>query len=63
MSTDRDRVIAALEAAQLILAEYIEPGGPAAELTVSRLLAVLDNDDLDAALERFKAGYGLHVVK
>ena len=63
MKSDRDSVIGALETAQIILAEHIEPGGPSAETTVKRLLAVLDNEELVEAMVRLKAGYGLRVVK
>lgn len=47
MTHDRDLVIDALKSAQIIFAEHIAPGGPQADLTISRLLAILDNDDLE----------------
>jgi hypothetical protein len=63
--TDQDVVIAAIEEAQRILAEYIEPGPYARlpDVTIDRLLSVLDRRDVISALHRLKAGYGLHVVK
>jgi hypothetical protein len=63
--TDQDVVIGAIEEAQRILAEYIEPG-PSLRLpdvTINQLLSVLDRRDVVSALNRLKAGYGLHVVK
>ena len=65
MKPDRDLVLDALEDAQLILAEHLEPGrrerDPAR--TINRLLMVLDREDLTAAQARLRAGYGLRVVK
>ena len=61
--TDREVVIQAIEEAQRILAEYIEPGRRDAVATVKALLDVLDRREVVAALNRLKEGYGLHVVK
>jgi hypothetical protein len=63
--TDQDIVIAAIEEAQRILAEYIEPGPSfrLPDVTINRLLSVLDRRDVVSALHRLKAGYGLRVVK
>jgi hypothetical protein len=61
--TDREVVIQAIEEAQRILAGYIEPGRRDAVATVKALLDVLDRREVVAALNRLKAGYGLHVVK
>ena len=63
--TDQDIVIAAIEEAQRILAEYIEPGQTLRlpDVTINRLLSVLDRRDVVSALTRLKAGYGLRVVK
>jgi hypothetical protein len=63
---DREVVIQAIEEAQRILAEYIEPGRRGAVATVKVLLDVLnvlDRREVVAAFNRLKAGYGLHVVK
>lgn len=54
MTRDSDLVVGALEAAQIILAEHIEPGGPSADMTITRLLAVLDTEELVEAMERLK---------
>ncbi|MGZ5871942.1 MAG: hypothetical protein ACXWKP_07515 [Bradyrhizobium sp.] len=61
--TDRELVIQTVEEAQRILAEYIEPGRRDAVATVNALLDVLGRRRVVAALNRLKAGYGLHVVK
>jgi hypothetical protein len=61
--TDRELVIQTVEEAQRILAEYIEPGRRDAVATVNALLEVLGRRRVVAALNRLKAGYGLHVVK
>jgi hypothetical protein len=64
--TDREVVIQAIEEAQRILAEYIGPGTRGAVATVKALLDVLDvldRREVVAALNRLKAGYGLHTVK
>jgi hypothetical protein len=61
--TDREVVIQAIEEAQRILAEYIEPGRRDAVATVKALLDVLDRREVVAALNRLKAGCGLYVVK
>ncbi|GAC1423487.1 MAG: hypothetical protein NVSMB6_24720 [Burkholderiaceae bacterium] len=64
MKADRDLVLDALEDAQRILAEYVEPGwGRNPSRTINRLLSLLDREDLAAAQERLRAGYGLRVVK
>jgi hypothetical protein len=56
--TDREIVLKALEEAQLILAEYLEPGAPRnPEFTIERLLLTLDNDDLTDAQRRLKEGW------
>ena len=63
---DREVVIQAIEEAQRILAEYIGPGRRGAVATVKALLDVLDvldRREVVAALNRLKAGYGLHTVK
>ena len=64
--TDREVVVQAIEEAQRILAEYIEPGQRGTVATVKVLLDVLDvldRREVVAALNRLKAGYGLHVAK
>jgi hypothetical protein len=62
--SDQDLILDALETAEHILAEYIRPGAPRwPEHTIRQLQSVLDRQDLAAARERLKAGYGLRVVK
>jgi hypothetical protein len=61
--TDRAVVIQAVEEAQRILAEYIEPGRRDAVTTVKALFDVLDRREVVAAPNRLKAGYGPYVVK
>ena len=61
--TDQQKLIDALDKAALIIAEHIEPGharGP--EQTINRLIQLLDSQDLAAAVERLKSGFGLRVV-
>ncbi len=61
---DQDIVIAALNEAALIIGDYIEPGHPRDPVaTVNRLIEVLDNQELAAAIKRMEKGYGLKVVK
>jgi hypothetical protein len=61
--TDQQLLISTVREAGRIIAEYLEPGGPDAEETLSWLIAVLDNDDLARAVERLEKGHGLRVVK
>jgi hypothetical protein len=60
---DRDLVLDAIEDAQRILAEHIEPEQRNPEATINMLLFLLDRRDLVAAVRRLRAGYGLRVVK
>ena len=62
--SDRDLVLDAVEEAQGILAQYIEPGSPRSpETTINTILFLLDRQDVVAAVKRLRAGYGLRVVK
>jgi hypothetical protein len=61
--TDQGLIIEAMEEAQRILGEYIAPGSRNDAANIKELLEVLDRRDVVAALNRLKAGYGLHVVK
>lgn len=51
-SPDQDTLIRAIEDATRILGEYIGPGPRDAKVTVARLLAVLDRNDVVHALDR-----------
>jgi hypothetical protein len=61
---DRDLVLEAIEDAQRILAEHIEPASHRnPETTINMLLFLLDRHEVVAATKRLRAGYGLRVVK
>jgi hypothetical protein len=53
-SPDQDTLIRAIEDARRILGEYIEPGPRDPKVTVERLIAVLDRNDVVHALDRIK---------
>jgi len=53
-SPDQNTLIRAIEDARRILGEYIEPGPRDPKVTVERLLAVLDRNDVVHALDRIK---------
>ena len=57
--TDQELLISTLRKASRIIGEYLEPGPHDAEQTLSRLIAVLDNQDLALALDRLEKGHGL----
>jgi hypothetical protein len=61
--TDQELLISTIRKAGQITGEYIESGPRDAEQTLSRLIAVLDNQDLWRALDRLEKGHGLRVVK
>ena len=62
--TDQELIIDALEQAQSILADCIEPGARRRpEFAINQLLHVLDRRNLALAQERLKARCGLRVVK
>jgi hypothetical protein len=61
--TDQQLLISTVREAGLIIADHLEAGGPSALQTLSRLIAVLDNEDLVRAIERLEKGHGLRVVK
>ncbi len=61
---DRDLVLDAIEDAQRILAEHIEPASRRdPETTINMLLFLLDRREVVAAVRRLRDGYGLRVVK
>jgi hypothetical protein len=62
--SDQDLVLDAIEDAQRILAEYIEPASRRnPEATIHMLLFLLDRRDVVAAIGRLRPGHGLRVVK
>jgi hypothetical protein len=61
--TDQQLLLAALHEAGRIVSEHLEANGRNADETISRLIAVLDGEDLARAVERLEKGHGLRVVK
>jgi hypothetical protein len=60
---DQDIVLTAIEDARRILRDYNAPSPRDATLTVHRLIAVLDRDELVNALDRMKRRRTLRLVK
>ena len=48
---------------ELLISTLRKPGPRDAEQTLSRLIAVLETQDLAHAIERLEKGHGLRVVK
>jgi hypothetical protein len=63
MTADRQLILDAIEQAQRILADYIEPGPRNPEDAIEQLTTALASPELVAAVQRVRAGYGLRVVK
>jgi hypothetical protein len=61
--TDQELLISTLREAGQILGDYLAPGPHDADETITRLLAVLDTQELAGALDRLEKGHGLRVVK
>ena len=61
--TDQEVLISTLREAGRIIGEYIEPGPRDAEQTLSRLIAVLETQDLARAIGRIEKGHRLRVVE
>jgi hypothetical protein len=60
--TDQELIITALRQSGVIIAE--EPGNKIdADETIAQLIAILDRQDLAAAMDRLESGHGLRVVK
>jgi hypothetical protein len=61
---DQKIVTAALNQATMIVGDYLQPGLRVdADETLTRLIQVLDNPALEAAIKRMERGYGLKAVK
>lgn len=60
---DLDTVLTAVELAQRILGEYIEPGPRDATNTVNRLLETLDNQDVIKALNHLRRRQTIRLVE
>jgi hypothetical protein len=61
--TDQDLIFCALRQVGLIVAEHIESGSSDADEAITNLVAVLDTEELAAAMNRVERGHGLRVVK
>jgi hypothetical protein len=59
--TDSEKILQAMQVAQLILADYVEPGPRDSDKTINELLFVLDRNDLVEAVDRLEAGLGLRL--
>ena len=61
--TDQDLIITALRQSGVIVAEHLEPGWPRdADEAITRLIGLLDLQDLAAAMDRLEK-HRLRVVK
>jgi hypothetical protein len=61
--TDQQLLLSTGREAGLIIADHLETGGLSALQTLSRFIAVLDNEELARAIERLEKGHGLRIVK
>jgi len=62
--SDQDLILDAVEDAQRILAEYLEPSSRRnPDATISMLVTLLRRRDVVAAVARLRAGRALRVVK
>ena len=59
--SDEELTLYAIREAQLILADYVQPGSTDADKTVQQLLEVLDRDDVVEAVDRLEAETGMRV--
>jgi hypothetical protein len=61
---DQAKIVVALSRAAIIIADHFEPGLPRDPLaTIKRLIEVLDDPELAAAIKRTERSNGLRVVK
>lgn len=61
--TDQDLIFCALRQVGVIIAEHLELASSDADEVVSQLIAVLDTEELAAAMNRVERRSGLRVVK
>jgi len=61
--TDQELVLSALRQVGLIIAEHLELGMTDADEVITRLVAVMDTNELAEAINRLERGFGLRVVK
>lgn len=57
--SDEELALHAIREAQLILADYIQPGSRDAAQTINELLSVLDRNDVVEAVDGLEAGTGM----
>jgi hypothetical protein len=60
---DLELIDKAVSDAQEVLRNYTAPGPRNAEIAMHRLIAILDREDVVAALLRLRKGFGPRVVK
>jgi len=61
--TDQELIFSALRQVGLIVAGHLESRTSDADEVITQLIAVLDTQELAAAMNRVERGYGLQVVK
>jgi hypothetical protein len=62
--TDQELISSALRQVGLIIAEHLQSGRPSdADEAITQLIAVLDTQELAAAMNRVERGYGVRLVK
>ncbi len=61
--TDQDLIFCALRQVGVIIGEHLESGSSDADEVVTQLIAVLDTEELAAAMNRVERRSGLRVVK
>ena len=62
--TDQELIITALRQSGVIVAEHLKPANQIeADETIARLIAILDRQDLAAAMNRLGIRHGLCVVQ
>jgi hypothetical protein len=60
--TDQQLIFSALRQVGLIIAEHLESRACDADEAITQLIAVLDTQELAAAMNRVGRGYGLQMV-
>jgi hypothetical protein len=60
---DIDIINKAMEDAQAVLRDYIQPGPRDSQYTIKRMLEILDHQDVVAAQERMRRYGHLQIVK
>ena len=61
--TDQELIFFALRQVGMIVAEHLESSKSDADEIITQLIAVLDTEELAAAMNRVERGFGLRVVK